>query len=156
MDLDKIIKVCHMLHLFWLIEPWMCRYLSNEYFSHSLLSKGIYTCQIFLYQQVLGIKMWQLLDKYSLVAGTSVKELFQFLLAVISALLWVFSLIVWPLAMFCMPHCLILFSLFWTHIVLWHIPRLQFLQMDPDLLVWAFKNICYITSFLLNLHDSQP
>jgi hypothetical protein len=32
--------------------------------------------------------------------------------------------------MFCMPHCFIWFSLFWTHIVLWHIPRLQFL-IDP-------------------------
>ena len=37
MDLDRIIKLCHMLHLFWLLEPWMCRCLSNDYFNYSLL-----------------------------------------------------------------------------------------------------------------------
>jgi hypothetical protein len=45
-------------------------------------------------------------------------------------LLWVFFIIVWPLAMFCMPYCLIWFSLFWAYIVLWHVPRLHFLT-DP-------------------------
>jgi len=45
-------------------------------------------------------------------------------------LFWVFFIIVWPLAVFYMPQCLMWFSLFWTHIVLWHVPWLQFLT-DP-------------------------
>jgi hypothetical protein len=45
-------------------------------------------------------------------------------------LLWVFFIILWSLAMFCMLQCLIWFTLFWTDTVLWHIPWLQFLT-DP-------------------------